>query len=89
MHWIRAILAVIIMFIDLVKDFVERRQYENFVEHHRKAARERNMVQYRKEFEQLFPFIMAKLVDERRKQLPCLKDAYNHLEKVSPDLIGP
>ena len=80
------ILAAIVMIIDLAKDFIERQCYGTLQDQHEvtavEASSERNVAKYRVEFVQLFPSIMAKLIDEKRELLVCLKSAYDHLEKA-------
>ena len=74
------------MIIDLVKDFIERQCHGTL--QNLEASRERNMALYRMEFAQLFPSIMAKLVDEKRELLVGLTAAYDHLEKARTEQPG-
>lgn len=80
--------SIISTIIDLARDYVEKRNDDEVAGSYRSAgggsrAAERNLEQYREEFTQLFPSIMIRLVDEKIEQLPLLKDAYEHLEKVA------
>ena len=84
-------LAAIVMIIDLAKDFIERKCLYGTLQDQNEAvrveaSRERNMANYRVEFAQLFPSIMAKLIDEKRELLVCLKSAFDHLEKARQNL---
>lgn len=97
LHLIRAIffilLAAIIIIIDLARDFIERQCYgtlqnQHEARHEVTAVEARNMAKYRVEFAQLFPSVMAKLVDEKRDLLVCLKSAYDRLEKVRRNSTG-
>ena len=74
------------MIIDLVKDFIERQCHG--ILQNLEASRDRNMALYRMEFAQLFPSIMAKLVDEKRELLVDLTAAYDHLEKARTEQPG-